>query len=69
MTSINSFVSAIAVYKDHLRVAIESNPSDINLQDFVRVKYIIKDIVDIHSAMLHELTEREIEERNLYEDI
>ena len=69
MTSINSFVSAISVYKDHLKVAIKSNPSDINLQDFVRVKHIIKDIVDIHSLMLQELTEREIEQNNLYEDI
>ena len=42
---------------------------DIDLDDFVVVKYLIKDIVDVHSRMLEELSEREIDMQNFYNDI
>jgi hypothetical protein len=69
VSNINSFVSAMSVHKDHLKVAVNSNPSDISLKDFVLVKHIIKDLVDIHSSMLEILSDREIKESYAYEEL
>jgi hypothetical protein len=66
---IKNTIRTLSLYKDQLKVAVDSKPNDIDLHDFVVVKYLIKDIVDVHSKMLEELSEREINKQNFYNDI
>lgn len=69
MTEIKNVIKTLSLYKDHLKVVIDSKPKEIDLQDFVFVKHLIKDVVDIHSRMLTELSEREIDKQDFYNDI
>ena len=69
MGEIKDTIRTLSLYKDQLKVAIDSKPKDIDLDDFVVVKYLIKDIVDVHSRMLEELSDREIDKQNFYNDI
>ena len=55
MSETAAILKALAIYKDHLKVSVSSDPDAITSSDVRSVKYIIKDLMEIENKMINEL--------------